>query len=72
MTKPFWKSKTYWFNALMALLALLAELAPIVDQLIAAGYDAKWLAAARAAIAFVTIIGNLILRAVTTGPVSFR
>lgn len=72
MGKPFWRSRTYWFNALMALLAVAAELAPIIDQLVAAGYEAEWVAPVRAGIAFVTIIGNMILRAITTEPVTLR
>lgn len=72
MGKPWWKSKTYWFNALMALMAVAAELAPIIDQLVAAGYDAEWVAPARAGIAFLTIIGNMVLRAITTEPVTLR
>ncbi|SFQ52611.1 hypothetical protein [Donghicola eburneus] len=72
MGKPWWRSKTYWFNALMALMAVIAELTPIIDHLVAAGYDAEWVAPLRAGIAFVTVIGNMILRAITTEPVTLR
>ena len=72
MGKPWWRSKTYWFNVLMACMAVAAELAPIIDQLVAAGYDADWVGPLRAGIAFLTIIGNMVLRAVTTGPVTLR
>lgn len=72
MAKPWWKSKTFWFNVLMAVAAVAAQLRPIIDDLVAAGYDADWVAPVRAAIAFATIIGNMILRAVTTGPVTLR
>ncbi|HGG04717.1 MAG TPA: hypothetical protein ENK28_04610 [Aliiroseovarius sp.] len=72
MGKPWWKSKTYWFNALMAVLVVASELAPIIDQLVVAGYDAGWVAPLRAGIAVATIFGNMILRAITTEPVTLR
>lgn len=72
MAKPVWKSKTIIFNSIMGLVTVATELAPIIDQLVAAGYDADWVAPLRAGIAMVTIVGNVVLRSITTEPVTLR
>jgi len=69
MGKVWWKSKTYWFNFLTALVALANELAPVFDTLDGAGYDNQTVATVRAGVAFASIVGNMILRAMTVEPV---
>jgi uncharacterized membrane protein len=72
VTKVFWKSKTMWFNVLTGLVAFANELALVIDQIALAGWDAEKVALARAAITFVSIIGNMILRAATTSAVTLK
>jgi hypothetical protein len=69
MGKPFWKSKTLAFNSFMALLTLLIELGPIFDQLAEAGIQHPVLETDRMWISVATLIGNVILRTVTSEPV---
>jgi|GEM_PF-3059095 len=72
MLKPFWQSKTIWFNLLTGLVACANELAPVVDQLAMAGWGDDRVAMARSAVMVTTIIGNLILRPMTNAGVTLR
>ncbi|MFW2541592.1 hypothetical protein ACN2XU_03040 [Primorskyibacter sp. 2E107] len=72
MGKVWWRSKTVWFNVLMAVVAFADELTPLIDQLVASGYEAEWIAPVRSGIALITIVGNMILRALTNEPVRLR
>lgn len=69
MPKPWWRSKTYWFNICTGMVALANEMAPVLEHLAAAGYDTEFVSATRAGIALASIGGNLILRAFTVDPV---
>lgn len=60
--KRFFESKTLWFNV-VCLLVLLAEQTPAIIA-----NPPEWLTAA---LAYVLIIGNFILRAMTDQPVKF-
>lgn len=72
MAKRITKSKTFWFNMLVCVVGVAVELTPVIDQLVAAGFDAPWITAARSWLLFAGVIGNWLLRMVTTSPVTWR
>ncbi|AVO37380.1 hypothetical protein [Pukyongiella litopenaei] len=72
MSKVWWKSKTLWFNIVSAALAVLNELAPVLEHLAHGGYDEQTVASVRAIIALALIIGNSVLRLLTTESVTLR
>jgi len=51
--KPFWTSKTFWFNVIMFIVLFAEQMPAILPNL------PEW---ATAAVAFVLLAGNLILR----------
>jgi hypothetical protein len=61
-TKPFWKSKTLWFNLLSGLLLFLDQNSLTLQQHLGTNV-AAWIAA-------VVTSGNAILRVVTNQPLS--
>lgn len=62
--KPWWRSKTVWFNIGTGLLAVAAEFAAVVDVL-----PDEWQAQARLGISLLIMAGNVILRFATHEPV---
>jgi len=70
--KPWWRSRTNWFNATTAILAGVNELMPILAQLAVMGWSSDLVAQVRGILVLVNIVGNLILRRLTTGPVSWK
>ncbi len=75
-TKPFWQSKTHWFNAFIALITglvnFLPQAAELVGSLGAMGADPALMAKLNGFIVVAGIIGNMILRAVTSSAVTLR
>lgn len=67
-TKPIWRSRTFWFNFAMSLLAVGAELAPLLDLVT----DPVLQARARAILMILTIAGNFVLRLVTDTKVTLK
>lgn len=63
-TKPFWASKTLWFNLVVAALAA-AEAASGLLQPLLPGNIYGWLT-------FALTVGNTVLRVVTTSAVALR
>lgn len=61
-TKPFWKSKTLWFNLLAGILMVVDQNAEFIQNLLGENAYA-WLAAVVAG-------GNAFLRVITKAPVS--
>jgi hypothetical protein len=55
--KPFWLSRTLWFNVITGGLAILDQLTPVLP------------ASVQAALPTVILVGNLILRWITDQPV---
>ena len=68
MAKPFWQSRTFWFN----LLAFLAALAIYVLEGMQVGRFAEWVQLDDDLIAMLLTLANLGLRTVTRVPLSFR
>lgn len=66
--KLIWRSRTFWFNLAMTLLAVGAELAPLIDLI----GDPVVQARARAALLILTIAGNFVLRLVTDTKVRLK
>lgn len=62
--KPWWQSRTLWFNALCAALAA-AELGLGALQTVLPGEPYAWLS-------FAIVVGNAVLRALTTQPLALR
>ena len=58
MAKSIWTSKTFWFNILTGGLALVDQLSPMLPENL------------RGAIPTIVMVGNILLRFVTTQPVS--
>lgn len=69
MGKPIWKSKTAWFNLVSALLALCTELQPLLHNLEALGLTADAADTVRNYIMAANIVGNFVLRIITSEPV---
>ncbi len=69
--KPWWTSKTYWFNALMAALAVANEILVALDGLSQAGVDHPLIDSIRTGLMLAVVIGNIVLRTITTTPVRF-
>ncbi|WP_171178643.1 hypothetical protein [Ruegeria sp. HKCCD8929] len=70
--KPWWLSKTLWFNALMAIVTFAVEVLPLLDQLVALGLAPEIAAKARVGLTVVTLVGNAILRSVTSKALSLK
>jgi len=62
MTKPIWKSKTFWFNTVSGILTGI-EVAGVTDML-SAGQQSS--------LAIGVIVANIILRWLTVQPVTIR
>lgn len=62
--KPWWKSKTLWFNALLSLLTVVEQYAAILKPALGESSTAILLFAATA--------GNAYLRAITTQAISVK
>lgn len=67
-TKTIWQSKIFWYNAIMGVLAVCAELTPILD-ILGTSDTAEMI---RNAVIFVTVFGNIALRFVTSSAVTLR
>jgi hypothetical protein len=58
--KPIWQSKTFWFNIVMAVVTMSDH---------ASAFGAVMPAEVGEALPYVVMVGNLILRVLTVGPV---
>lgn len=72
MGKIFWRSKTFWLNALGAVVFAATFLDPIVSDLEVLGLPEDVSEVLRSSLAIVLAFGNLVLRSVTTEPVRFK
>lgn len=63
--KPWWKSKTMWANIAIGVAAAVTELAPLADVM-----QPEQAASFRSVLLVVGVLANLLLRIVTTGPVT--
>lgn len=72
MAKPWWLSKTMWFNFVMALVTFANEMLPLLDHIAQLGAPAEHVAITRTVLTMVVIIGNSILRTVTSKPLAVR
>lgn len=64
-SKPWWKSKTIWYNVAITLVATANEMAPVVDIL-----DPTVADTIRPFLIMALAVGNTVLRVVTTKPVT--
>ncbi|WP_300067751.1 hypothetical protein [uncultured Ruegeria sp.] len=72
MAKPWWLSKTIWFNSLMAMVTFAVEILPLLDQFSALGLSQEHEAVARTVLTVVVLVGNALLRTITERPLSIR
>ena len=72
MAKPWWLSKTLWFNFVMALVTFSVEMLPLLDHFAALGLPSEYEAVARTVLMVVVLVGNAILRTVTDKPLAAR
>lgn len=72
MGKPWWLSKTLWFNFLMALVTFANEMLPLLEHFTVLGVSEDYTAIARTALTVIILVGNAILRVVTDKPLATR
>lgn len=70
--KPFWRSKTIWFNFFMGLVAFAGEMINLLTQFEVLGVPPEWIAIARTVLTVIILVGNVILRVITREPLALR
>jgi membrane protein CcdC involved in cytochrome C biogenesis len=72
MAKPWFLSKTIWFNFIMGLVAFAVEIINLLEHFEVLGAPAEYVALARTILTVVILIGNAILRVITKEPLALR
>lgn len=72
MSKPFWKSKTLWFNLLMAIVTIATEVMQVLDQAATLGFSDAVIDQVQVILTVIVIVGGTFLRLITDSAVTLK